>query len=48
MGNLDSEKLDLIIEIKDERTSDKYVNFISMSLVIILNLIAAFVLWTSK
>lgn len=49
MGDLDNKvKLDLTIHVQDERTSDKFMNFICLSLVIIFNLITAYILWTNK
>lgn len=49
MGDLNQKvKLDLIIHIKDERTSDKYVNFVALSLVIIFNLMTIYLLWPFK
>ena len=49
MGDLiQKAKLNFVIHIKDERTSDKYVNFVALSLVIILNLLTLYVLWTRK
>lgn len=48
MGDLERVKLELQIQIKDERTSDKFISFISLSLVIVFNLITAYILWASK
>lgn len=48
MGDLEKVKLELEIHIKDERTSDKFINFISLSLVLIFNLITLYVLWSRK
>ena len=49
MGDLNQKvKLELEIKIKDERTSDKFINLISLSLVIIFNLITVYLLWASK
>jgi len=46
MGDL-KHKIELVVHIQDERTSDKYTYFICLSLVIIFNL-ATLYLWTSK
>lgn len=49
MGDLNPKvKLDLVIHIKDERTSDKYVNFVALSLVIIFNLLTIYLLCAFK
>ncbi len=49
MGDLEKKvKLDLVVHIKDERTSDKFMYFISLSLVIIFNLLTLYVLWSRK
>ena len=48
MGDLEKVKLQLEIHIKDERTSDKFINLISLSLVIAFNIVTLYILWASK